>query len=199
ITKGTATLTLSNLTQGYDGSPKPATVTTSPAGLSGVSITYGGSATVPTNVGSYAVVASLNNANYTASTATGTLTTTNATATQARHGHDQPRRSEQGLDHLRWIGNRAHQRRQLFGCRLAEQCELHRSQRHRHADDQQGDGDDHPQQPDADLRWIGEIRHGHDQPRRSERRLDHLRRIVNRAHQRRQLRRCGLLEQHQLQ
>src|SRR5206468_4495364 len=69
ITKGTATITLSNLTQGYDGSPKPVTATTSPAGLSGVTITYGGSSTVPTNVGSYAVVASLNNANYTASNA----------------------------------------------------------------------------------------------------------------------------------
>src|SRR5207249_11106264 len=74
-------LTLSNLTQGYDGSPKPATVTTSPAGLSGVSITYGGSATAPTSVGSYAVVASLTNANYTASNATGTLTITKGTAT----------------------------------------------------------------------------------------------------------------------
>src|SRR5205814_1471167 len=67
INTGTATLTLSNLTQGYDGSPKPVTVTTSPAGLSGVSITYNGSTTAPTNLGSYAVVASLNNANYTAS------------------------------------------------------------------------------------------------------------------------------------
>src|SRR5207247_4696027 len=57
ISKGTATITLSNLAQSYDGSPKPATATTSPAGLSGVSITYGGSSTVPTNVGSYSVVA----------------------------------------------------------------------------------------------------------------------------------------------
>src|SRR5207244_9599968 len=73
ITKATATISLSNLTQSYDGSPKPVTVTTGPAGLSGVSVTYNGSATVPTNVGSYTVVASLNNANYTASNATGTL------------------------------------------------------------------------------------------------------------------------------
>src|SRR5205823_12139416 len=81
LTKGTATITLSNLTQPYDGSAKPATATTSPAGLSGVSITYDGSATAPTNVGSYAVVASLNNANYTASDATGTLTINTNTAT----------------------------------------------------------------------------------------------------------------------
>src|SRR5437773_91065 len=57
INQATATITLSNLPQGYDGPPKPATATTSPAGLNGVSITYDGSATAPTNIGSYAVVA----------------------------------------------------------------------------------------------------------------------------------------------
>src|SRR5437667_189396 len=81
INKATATITLSNLAQGYDGSPKQATATTSPAGLSGVLITYDGSATAPTNIGSYAVVASLNNANYTATNATGTLTINQGTAT----------------------------------------------------------------------------------------------------------------------
>src|SRR5206468_1798523 len=63
------------------GSPKSPTVTTSPSGLSGVSVTYDGSAPAPTDIGSYAVVASLNNANYTASDATGTLTINKATAT----------------------------------------------------------------------------------------------------------------------
>src|SRR5438094_333373 len=81
IGKATATITPGNLTQTYDGSPKSATVTTSPAGLSGVSITYDGSATAPTNAGSYAVVASLNNANYTATDATGTLTINKAAST----------------------------------------------------------------------------------------------------------------------
>src|SRR5207247_10904761 len=81
INKAPATITLSNLTQGYDGSPKPATATTSPAGLSGVSITYNGSATAPTNNGSYSVVASLNNANYTASNATSTLAINRAATT----------------------------------------------------------------------------------------------------------------------
>src|SRR5437667_6023326 len=81
ISKAAATIALSNLAQGYDGSPKQATATTSPAGLSGVSITYDGSATAPTNIGSYAVVASLTNANYTATNATGTLTINNGTAT----------------------------------------------------------------------------------------------------------------------
>src|SRR5439155_1049100 len=81
ISKGTATITLSNLTQTYSGSTKSATATTSPAGLSTVSITYDGSATAPTNAGGYAVVASLSNANYTASDATGILTINKAAAT----------------------------------------------------------------------------------------------------------------------
>src|SRR2546428_12957634 len=71
----------SDLTQTYNGSPKPATATTSPNNLTGVSITYDGSATAPTNAGSYAVVASLTNPNYTASNVTGTLAINKATAT----------------------------------------------------------------------------------------------------------------------
>src|SRR5204863_2335560 len=97
-TKVTATLTLSNLTQTYNGSPKSVTVTTSPGGLSGVSITYNGSASAPTGAGSYAVVASLNNANYTASDVTGTLVINKAAATitlsnltQAYDGSPKPR------------------------------------------------------------------------------------------------------------
>ena len=62
IGKASATLTLGDLTPTYDGSPKSATVTTGPAGLSGVSVTYGGSAAAPTGAGSYAVVAALSNA-----------------------------------------------------------------------------------------------------------------------------------------
>jgi hypothetical protein len=73
ITKAQATLSLSNLSHTYNGSPQEATVTTTPAGLSGVSVTYGGSATAPTNAGSYSVVASLDNPNYQALDATDTL------------------------------------------------------------------------------------------------------------------------------
>jgi hypothetical protein len=73
INKAPATISLSNLTQTYDGSPKSATAITSPAGLGGVSITYDGSTAPPTNPGSYAVVASLNNLNYQAPHAAGTL------------------------------------------------------------------------------------------------------------------------------
>src|SRR6185503_11300739 len=81
INKAAATLTLSNLVHTYDGSPKSATVTTGPLGLSGVTVTYDGSTTPPTNAGSYAVVASLTNGNYTAPDATGTLTIDKAAAT----------------------------------------------------------------------------------------------------------------------
>ncbi|HEY5839427.1 MAG TPA: MBG domain-containing protein [Pyrinomonadaceae bacterium] len=73
IAKAAATIALSNLNQTYNGSPRPATATTTPAGLSGVSITYNGSATAPINAGSYSVVAALNNQNYTATNATATL------------------------------------------------------------------------------------------------------------------------------
>jgi len=71
--RGDSTLTLSNLTHTYDGSPKPVTATTYSPGVSGVSITYNGSSTVPINAGSYPVVASLNNALYTAPNSTDTL------------------------------------------------------------------------------------------------------------------------------
>ncbi len=72
VAKATATVTLSGLTQAYDGSPRIVTATTAPAGLA-VDITYDGSATPPTEVGSYAVSAVVNEINYTGS-ASGTLT-----------------------------------------------------------------------------------------------------------------------------
>ena len=73
LNKASATLTLTNLTQAFDGTPRPVTVTTTPAGVTGVAVTYNGSSTPPTNAGSYAIVASLTNNNYQASNATGTL------------------------------------------------------------------------------------------------------------------------------
>ncbi|KAB2638023.1 MAG: hypothetical protein DVB26_08685, partial [Verrucomicrobia bacterium] len=66
IGKGTATIALAGLTQTYDGSPKPVTATTIPANLS-VTVTYDTSATVPIAVGSYAISAKINDANYTGS------------------------------------------------------------------------------------------------------------------------------------
>jgi hypothetical protein len=66
-----ATVTLSNLAQTYDGTPKSATATTSP-GTYAVNLTYSGTSTAPTNVGSYTVVGTINDLYYSGS-ATGTL------------------------------------------------------------------------------------------------------------------------------
>jgi hypothetical protein len=79
VSKGAATVTLSNLTATYDGNPHAVTVTTAPSGLS-TSVTYGGSATVPTAAGSYPVVATITSADYTGS-ASGTLIIAKGTAT----------------------------------------------------------------------------------------------------------------------
>lgn len=66
-----AAIVIGNLTQVYDGMPKPVTATTTPVGLP-TTITYGGSTTAPTIPGTYLVVASISNPNYTA-TVTGNL------------------------------------------------------------------------------------------------------------------------------
>jgi len=72
--KASATITLGNLTQVFDGSPKFATASTTPAGLT-VNITYsqnGNPVSSPTSLGAYAVSAVISDANYQGST-TGTL------------------------------------------------------------------------------------------------------------------------------
>ena len=63
ILKATASVTLSNLTQTYDGTAKPVSVTTSPTNL-GVTVTYNGSLNAPTNAGTYTVIATANDLNY---------------------------------------------------------------------------------------------------------------------------------------
>ena len=74
ITRASATLTLGNLNQTFDGSAKAVTVTTAPlADLTGVTVTYDGLATAPSAVGRYAVEATLANRNYSATPARGTL------------------------------------------------------------------------------------------------------------------------------
>jgi hypothetical protein len=67
-----AQVSLGNLLQTFDGTPKSVTVTTNPAGLP-VIVTYNGSATAPTNAGTYPVVANVNSPNF-AGQATGNLT-----------------------------------------------------------------------------------------------------------------------------
>ena len=79
VGKASPGFVFSGLAATYDGTPKVVGVTTSPAGLA-VTCTYEGSATAPVNAGSYAVVATVNDANY-AGTSTGTLTVAKAAAT----------------------------------------------------------------------------------------------------------------------
>lgn len=72
-----ATLSFGTLTFTYDGSSKTTTVTTNPAGLSGVTITYSQNGTTvpsPAAAGVYQVTASLNNPNYAAPSISGSLT-----------------------------------------------------------------------------------------------------------------------------
>ncbi len=77
--KLSATVTLSNFNQTYDGNAKTIGVVTNPANLN-VVVTYNGSTSAPTNAGTYAVVATIDDANYQGS-ATGTLTIAKAAAT----------------------------------------------------------------------------------------------------------------------
>jgi hypothetical protein len=70
-------VTLGSLNQTYDGTPRAATATTSPAGLS-VTFTYDGTPVAPTVIGSYAVVATVSDVNYQGS-ASGTLVIAGAT------------------------------------------------------------------------------------------------------------------------
>src|SRR5580765_4362815 len=62
-TKLTAAVSLSNLNQTYTGNPIVPTVVTEPVGLN-VTLTYNGSSTPPTALGSYSVVATIQDAVY---------------------------------------------------------------------------------------------------------------------------------------
>jgi hypothetical protein len=82
IGQAPATLTLSGLSLTYDGSPQAIRVTTSPAGIAGVTVSYaqnGMPVARPTQAGSYAVTATLANPDYNATAATGTLVIAPAT------------------------------------------------------------------------------------------------------------------------
>jgi formylglycine-generating enzyme required for sulfatase activity/sugar lactone lactonase YvrE len=71
VTKTMATVTLGSLAQTFDNTPRAATASTDPLGLS-VEFTYAGSSTAPTNAGSYEVIGTINDPIYQGS-ATGTL------------------------------------------------------------------------------------------------------------------------------
>jgi endo-1,4-beta-xylanase len=63
VNKAPGTISLSNLTQYYDGTPRPVSVSTTPAGLM-VIVTYDGSPTPPTAPGVYTVTATIDDPNY---------------------------------------------------------------------------------------------------------------------------------------
>ncbi len=73
ITKMTADVTLSGLTQQYDGTARNVTYSTMPPGLT-VSLTYDGNDWAPTNAGSYEVIGTVVNDDLYQGTNTGTLT-----------------------------------------------------------------------------------------------------------------------------
>lgn len=74
-----ATITLVGLSQTYNGSPRPVSATTLPAGLP-VILTYNGSSTPPTSAGTYQVSAAIDDPSIIGS-ATGTLVVSKANAT----------------------------------------------------------------------------------------------------------------------
>jgi hypothetical protein len=84
INAASATLAFGNLSFTYNGSAQGATVTTSPAGLSGVTISYsqnGVPVAAPTAAGTYSVIAALDNPNYSAPSITGSMTINQVTPT----------------------------------------------------------------------------------------------------------------------
>ena len=83
-TKTPATITLSDAVATFDGTAKAVSFVTSPAGLTGVSVTYSQDGVVvpaPVNAGTYQVLATLTHEDYEAPQASGTLTIHRATPT----------------------------------------------------------------------------------------------------------------------
>jgi hypothetical protein len=80
IAKASATITVGTEFE-YNGTARQATITTDPAGLNGVIVTYtqNGMTVVPINAGTYQVLAHLENPNFQAPDARGTLTILQAT------------------------------------------------------------------------------------------------------------------------
>jgi hypothetical protein len=66
MNKASASVSLGNLSQTYTGSSKAASASTTPSGLT-VNLTYNGSPTPPITAGSYTVVSTVNNTNYSGS------------------------------------------------------------------------------------------------------------------------------------
>ncbi len=79
VAKAAASVVLDSLNQTFNTTPRLATATTSPAGLT-VNFTYNGTGTAPTNAGTYPVVATIADPRY-AGSASGTLTIAKADQT----------------------------------------------------------------------------------------------------------------------
>jgi hypothetical protein len=82
VSPAPATLNLGGLVTTYDGMAQAASLTTTPAGLAGASLTYTQNnlaVAAPTTPGSYTVTATLQNPNYSAAVVTGTLIINQAT------------------------------------------------------------------------------------------------------------------------
>jgi pectate lyase len=77
VNKAPAGVALTGLDHTYDGSPKGAVATTTPAGLA-VALTYNGAVAAPAGAGSYSVLGTISDANYFGS-ASGTLVIAKAT------------------------------------------------------------------------------------------------------------------------
>ena len=84
ITPAAATVTLGSLNHIYNGASHGVTMTTAPINLA-TSVTYAGGTTLPVNAGSYAVVATITDLNY-SGTATGSLVISKAAATVTLSG-----------------------------------------------------------------------------------------------------------------
>lgn len=87
VAKAPAAVTIGNLQQTYDGSPRAATAITEPAGLP-VVLTYNGASNAPAGAGSYVVTAKVVSASYVGA-ATGTLVVAKAAATVTLNGLEQ--------------------------------------------------------------------------------------------------------------
>jgi MBG domain/IPT/TIG domain len=84
VAKASATVSLGNLARVYTGSPLSVTSTTNPVGLN-VLYTYNGSSAAPTAAGSYAVVGTVSDSNY-SGTGNGTLVISKIAASIALSG-----------------------------------------------------------------------------------------------------------------
>lgn len=84
VERGAATLHVRGLSQVADGGPRPATVSTTPAGLGGTSVTYDALGAAPKAAGTYRVVVTLDNPDWVAAPVVARLTVAQPAATPVR-------------------------------------------------------------------------------------------------------------------